>query len=315
VSDRPFPERTNDRRVFWSLVVGLVVLFGGLYVAGYQFTSDKLPRNTTISGVDLGGLTTQAAEARFAQAMQGRVAEPIVVSASGRRAAIDPGRAGMTVDVDASVAQAGAGRSWRPDRMWNFLSGGHEYDAVVHVDGALLRKAIASFAATIDRPARNGAVSFKDGEVSTTDPTTGSVLDRTDAATTIRDAFPTSNGPLPLAVRQIDPEISERDVTRAMNEFANPAMAAPVTFEIGRRTVVLQPQDYSSAISLVPHDGALVPTLDDRALISEIRSALKGARFSFDETDVTGKFLDLVGAHGSRTQRVSTVVTCPSPCR
>ena len=32
------------------LAVGLIVLFGGVYVAGYFFTSDRVPRGTTVAG-------------------------------------------------------------------------------------------------------------------------------------------------------------------------------------------------------------------------------------------------------------------------
>ena len=46
MSDEPY--RTSDRRVIPALMLGLVALFGAVYVAGYFFTSDRIPRGATI---------------------------------------------------------------------------------------------------------------------------------------------------------------------------------------------------------------------------------------------------------------------------
>ena len=37
------------------LLLGLVVLFGGLYVAAHYVAGDKVARSTTVSGVRIGG--------------------------------------------------------------------------------------------------------------------------------------------------------------------------------------------------------------------------------------------------------------------
>jgi hypothetical protein len=95
VNDLPFKDLTSDRRVVTLLLAGLVVLFGGLYVAGYVAAGDKVPRGTTVSGVDIGGLTPVAARAALEQELGPRAEEPVVVAAEGRRAAITPAKAGL----------------------------------------------------------------------------------------------------------------------------------------------------------------------------------------------------------------------------
>ncbi len=101
MSDEPYRYRTNDRRVIPWLLFALVVLFGGLYVTGYFFTSDRIPRGTTVSGVRIGGLTPVAAQRRLATGLEERAARPIAVTANGERGSLDPGTAGLTVDVPA----------------------------------------------------------------------------------------------------------------------------------------------------------------------------------------------------------------------
>jgi hypothetical protein len=160
VSDLSLKERMADRRVVTLLLAGLVLLFGGLYVAGYLFTGDKVPRGTTVAGVDIGGLEPAAARTTLEEELAPRVEEPIVVAADGRRARIAPDKAGVAVDYEGSVEQAGGGRSWSPGRMWAFFTGGKDYDAVVTVDDAQLDGALERLAKRVDEPAVEGSVTF-----------------------------------------------------------------------------------------------------------------------------------------------------------
>ena len=49
-------ERAGARVVLVMLLV-LVVLLGGAYVAAYSAAQDKIPRGTTVADVDVGGRT------------------------------------------------------------------------------------------------------------------------------------------------------------------------------------------------------------------------------------------------------------------
>ena len=160
MSDAPFSYRTNDRRVVPWLLFGLVVLFGALYVACYWFTSDRIPRGTTVDGISIGGMAPAAARAKLQEGLDGRAAEPIRVVANGERATIVPARAGLGVDVPATVAASGGGRSWDPVRMWEYFAGGNDEQPVVTVDRAALDAAVARVADQVDVPATEGSVRF-----------------------------------------------------------------------------------------------------------------------------------------------------------
>ena len=54
MSDAPY--RGSDRRVFWWLLLGLVVLFGGMYVALVMYAGQRLPHGTDVAGIDVGRL-------------------------------------------------------------------------------------------------------------------------------------------------------------------------------------------------------------------------------------------------------------------
>ena len=260
--------RTNDWRVIWSLLLGLVLLFGGLYVAAYLVTDDRVPRGTTVAGVPIGGMTAVDARARLADRLGALAERPVTLKANDSQVRLVPTQAGMHVDVEASLAQAGAGRSWKLSRMWNYLAGGRDYAAVITVDDAALREAVRQAAEQLDQPATNGAITFRDGEAFSTDPADGSAVDQPAAARALRDAFLGDGIVLELPTRPSAPQVSRRDVSQAMSSFANPAMAAGVTLTFAGHDLLLRPDRFDTALSMVAEDGRLVPRLDDERLLA-----------------------------------------------
>jgi len=333
VSDAPY--HTNDRRVIPWLLLGLVLIFGGVYVAGYLLTNDRVPRGTTVSGIDIGGQTAKAARATLSAGLAERRGEPIRVTAFGQRGRVNPEQAGLDVDIRASVKQAGAGRSWDPTRIWDSLTDGDSFDAVVTVDDDKLAEAVAAFAREVDSPARDGAVRFEGEEAVPRMPRNGETVDVDAAVDPVAAAYLLGEGPVELPTESTAPEIGKGDVSAAMGEFANPAVAGPVYLDLDGERIVLRTRDFVPALSMVARDGELVPKLDGKVLTRRIEPrmrtvplaaqdatvalvdgrpqvvpAKKGA--TFDDAEVVEGFLDVVVEQGEgRTLRVSSVVAKP----
>jgi vancomycin resistance protein YoaR len=332
VTDQPF--RTSDRRVIPWLLFGLLVLFGGVYVAGYLVTSDRIPRGTTVADVAVGGLTPAAARAKLTEELAPRAKQPIPVIVAGETATVRPGRAGLSVDVPASVDRAGGGRSWNPARMWDYFTGGDDLDPVVRADHTRLESVIAGLAERFDEPAKEGSIRFQGDVARASYPRTGEVLDRDAAARRVQDAFLTDAvAELPTETDQ--PEISKEDVSRAMDDFANPAVSGPVVYRLGGEDVALRPRDFTPALSMRAEGGELVPVLDGKRLLKAMKPRMRtlaiaprDARVAlvdgsprvipakkgvtFDPDEVTGSFLDLVVAEDQgRTKTIKSVVAEP----
>ncbi|QWZ08519.1 VanW family protein [Nocardioides panacis] len=320
MSDEPY--RTSDRRVIPALMLGLVALFGAVYVAGYFFTSDRIPRGTTVSGVEIGGLTPVAAQARLRTGLEQRATDPVRVVANGEPASIDPTGAGLSVDVPATVAQSGGGRSWEPGRMWDYFAGGSDEDAVVRVDRDALDRAVAEVADEVDVPAVEGSVAFAGGEAVAKYPEKGTVVDRDAAADAVTGAFLGAGDPVELPTVEADPQVGKDAVSRAMEGFANPAVSASVVVALAGEGVSLQPEDFTPALSMTPVDGELEPVLDGAVLVDALgprmRTIARSPRdasfrivrgvpevvpsrvgVTFDPADVTGRFLDVLTRTGA----------------
>ncbi|CAN5551246.1 VanW family protein [soil metagenome] len=277
MSDEPYPHRTSDRRVIPWLLFGLVVIFGSIYVAGYYVTSDRIPRGTAVEGVEIGGLTPVAARTALRAGLEGPADVPIVVVANGERSRLSPSKSGLTVDVPGTVAAAGAGRSWDPVRMWNYFTGGSDEDAVVTVDRAALDAAVATVADRADVPATEGTVTFTaDGQAEATYPKKGTVVDRSAAATAVRDAFLSDQGDgLNLPTAEADPVVSKDAVSRAMSGFANPAMSGSVVVRLAGEGVRLDPEDIAPTLSMQPVGTELQARLDGPLLLAALTPKMK----------------------------------------
>ena len=335
MSDKPYADRTNDRRVIPWLLFGLVALFGAVYVAGYLFTSDRIPRGTTVSGVEVGGLTPAAAQTKLRAGLDERAAAPIAITANAERATLRPDEAGLTVDVPASVAQAGGGRSWDPVRMWNYFAGGDDEDAVVQVDDAALDRAVGKIADRVDVPPTEGKVTFSGGEADATYPEKGIVVDREAAAQAVRDAFLRTTTAVELPTEEAEPKVSKAAVSRAMDGFANPAMSGVVVVRLAGEGVQLDPKDFAPALSMEPVGTELQAKLDDKALVAALKPKMRTialapkdaairivggkpklvpakAGVTFDPDDVSGPFLDVLTKTGAdRTLKVKSVAAQP----
>ncbi len=327
-------DKAGGSVVVW-LLLGLVVLFGGLYVAAHYAAGDKVPRNTTVSGVRIGSHPQAEASQRLEAGLADRVARDIATTVEGETVAIDPATAGLQVDYDASVAEAGGEKSWDPVRLWNYFTGGDTLEAETTVDDATFNAYLATLNEQYGATARDGAVGFKGNQVTTTKARTGAALDPASTLAALQDVFlEDTPDDVALEMARVVPAIDEGDVQEALDSFASPAVAAPVTLRFEESDVKVYPGDYTAALSLVPTDGELVPTLDAAALSEVVASlvtngapvdatvALVGGRpqvvpakpgVTFDQAELEAGFLATVAqAQGKRTLALTAQVAKPA---
>jgi hypothetical protein len=125
-------------------------------------------------------------------------------------------------------------------------------------------------------PAREGDVTFAGGNVHRVLGKPGKEVDRATAGEAIEAAY-SSGDRAELTLGPAQPEIDEADVQTAMNEFANPAVSAPVILEFDTARVRLSPAEFAPALGMKPENGALVPDLHEARLNRIVQRELTGA--------------------------------------
>jgi vancomycin resistance protein YoaR len=336
VTDAP-PPLKQDRRLLRWLLLGLLVLIGGAYVAAYLFTGDRIARGTTIAGVDVGGMKPDEAVSVVTDQLADEANRPIQLSVGDLEASRSADDLGLQVDAVASVEQVAVGRSWRPQHLWEYIAGGSSYEPVVTLDEGGFQAGFDTVVVKVDREAREGSIRFtKRGRAEPVYPEPGRTVDVDGAKQSLLAAYPLhTDQAVVVPVEVTDASISEAEVSRAMREFANPAMSAPVVFLVAGERVVVEPEDFAPALSMDAADGHLAPHVNKKRLLAAVQPAMKRialaprdasvaivngapkiipgkAGVTFDPDAITSSFLSLVVAQGNdRELAVKTEIATP----
>jgi vancomycin resistance protein YoaR len=272
----PKPPRRFRPGVALAIGAGsLLVLVGALYGIGYVMAGDHVPKKAVVSGVPVGGLTPDAAEAKLADELGPLTAKPIEVKAGPHKSQVKPADAGLQIDYGQSIANAGGGRSLNPRQILTVLTGGTSTDAVVIVDQNKLSKAVAGWATAWDRKPADARLSYAGAHLKQTPAKTGFVLNQEQAATTIRGAFLVASTPVDLPANLSEPEITTAEARQVANDFAKPAVSGPVKVKAGSNgTFTVTPTMIGKSITFEPKDGTLAHKLDPKALLKNSASAV-----------------------------------------
>lgn len=263
----------------WT-IAGVAVLLGGLYAAGIVLAEDKVPLNTSVNGVEIGGLQPAEAEQRLREGLARSARTEIGVQVGAQRFTVDPEQAGMSLDAGATVAEAGGRRGLSPVRLWQYWFGGGAVEPQVAFDEPAFEAAMAELGEGVDAQPVDGAIRFVPVEgprgvrAEVTTPEMGEGVDVDQARARLSAAFTTA-GPVELATVELEPDITQTDVDAAMSDFVEPALSGPVRFVLGDQPVLVRPAAYTRAITLEPQDGELVPTIDEQRLTQALRPAMR----------------------------------------
>lgn len=266
------PPSRRGRVIAISSAVVLGVLGLGYGALAYH-VADRIPRDATVVGVDVGGLTEAEATQRLTEGLGTRAAAPISVQVGEATTAIDPADAGLTFDVEGTVESL-VGFSWDPRVVWDRLFGGGPVEPVTAVDGAELESSLASLVEDVSIPPIEGAITFADGAAVVTSPVPGSQLDVTAASALLTEVWLTGEQPVLLPEVELPPTIDDAAIERATQQIVDPLLSAPVVIEVGSETTELTPDQLAGVASLVPEGADLALRIDGQ-LVAEIVEAAR----------------------------------------
>lgn len=281
VSEETKPKPKNSRTK-WILgsVLGLVVVLGVLYVAGYFVTGNRLPKDAAVAGIHLGGMNLVDAEETLKTELAPEREQAItLVGPQGATTQITPGEAGLSLDYDAMIQEAGGGVSWNPITIFeNFFGGNSEVPPIVAVNEDELLSALEAKAPEFAVEPVSATLSIAEGTIERTDSTPGVELDAEESVTPITEAYRDAKAEVEAVVQINQPEVTTEMVDEAVSGFAEPLLSAPVVFTSGEGRMTIPVAKLAAAASFEVNDGALVGSLNTDELfeaIAEERKDLK----------------------------------------
>jgi vancomycin resistance protein YoaR len=264
------PDRPRRRWLRTTLIVaGVVVVLGGAYVGAAYALADRVPRGTTVAGVEVGGMTSERAEQALTDGLGDLATEPVPVAAQDMTGSVDPAAAGLTLDVAATVDGL-TGVDLRPQRLWQHLVGGGSEEPVTHVDDEALAAAVENLTGTLALAPVDGSIVFADGEPHAVDAVDGWALDAEAARETLAGTWLTAARPLELTTETVEPDITQEETETALQEVAARVAAAPVQLTVGGQAVELPADVLTAVSSFVPQESDLVLQMDGAALVEAV---------------------------------------------
>jgi len=272
--------------LIWALG-GVAALLVVLYAIGWFLTGDRVPNGVTVAGVDIGGMTAEEAEETLATELAGPASAAVIVAHKKESFEITPEDAGLGLDVEATVSEAGGGQTWNPITMVDvLLGGGSEVAPVPTVDEAALQSAVEAVATSLDAEPREPFVTFnRKGDPDVTAPRDGVQVDVAATGDDVVAAYIVSDQPVPVVADETPPAVDKAALDEAMTAQVEPAVADDVNLKLPGQNVPLRVRDYAEALTFEVQDGALVPVLDVKQLTPSIERI--SDRIGADAEDAT----------------------------
>ncbi|AXT85739.1 hypothetical protein C6I20_11435 [Aeromicrobium sp. A1-2] len=257
-------------------VLALAVVVGALYVGGYFLTGTRMPANATIGGVDVSGMSPSAARSAVDKALSPNVDRPITLEHDKTSFEIEPKDAGLALDVDRSVSEAGGQRSWDPADIVGLFIGDHATAPALDVDDAKLQSTIGTISETVNQDVVEAQITFPKAKPVARQPKPGLVVARADAQTAIRAAYLVEEDPVKVPTVVVEPAVDADGLAKAMKTIAEPAVSGPVTIRSGDKKVALPVTAYAPALVVQIVDNQLTPQLDPKKLAKPLTDSTTG---------------------------------------
>ena len=302
---------------------GLVVVAAVFYAVAYLLVGGGVAPNTSVAGVAIGGLSPADAQAKLARALAPAAQAPVAVVVGDQRLTLDPVDAGLRFDARATVASAPR-RSANPVELARALFGHRAVAPAVSVDTTKLAAAVDALDASVRDGGHDGAITFDGVTPVAVAPVKGEGIAKEKAMAALAAGYLSSSGPIELPTAAVDPSISDAEVQRVLDTVAKPAVAAPITLDIGATSVEISPEVIAKNLTFKASGSSLVPIVDGAGVATSLGDALSaldaaGKDASFDVSSGTpvvvpatpGKTADIDGLGPA----IAAVLSQPSPRR
>lgn len=257
-------ERGRSGRRLALLIGAPLLVIVGAYLALLLWQGDKTASGTTVAGVDVGGMSEDEAHTALSKHASALGKKPVTIRlGSDERAQVVPAKAGLRLDVDASLAEVG-GKTANPFTLISRVFGGQEHDGVIDTDRTKLADAVHRAAGSkLTTAPKDGSVSIEGGELKVVRSTSGEGIDADAVAQDIASGWPDKTGAR-AKIAEREPRLANTEIDRFVKEFATPAVSGPLTVASGDESVELSPDDIAELVTIKQSGGKLAATVDGK---------------------------------------------------
>ena len=274
--------------VVLGAVAGAVAFYLGMVLG----SSSDIPANTTVLGVQIGGMSRAEAVGTLEETITPLSLEPVGIAAFATSEELFPADAGMSFDPIATV-DAAEGRLLNPFSLVMRLFGPREVDPVVIIDDAELTERLDAFADLIRSDSVEPTVYYEDMTPVLTPAEDGRDIDIPAAVEAVAAAYLVTSGPVDLPEVILEPAVSNEQAEEFVAGPATVAVSSPVTIEVEDIAPQVPPEAIAEATHYLVEGDALAPQVDGAILHESIAKELEpveepgnNATFEIDANNV-----------------------------
>lgn len=250
-SDEPSKKRK------WPWILGVTVIAVGVAYGGTAWAlGDKIPADTRVSGVAVGGMTKPEAIDALETGLAAQASAPreITLTGSDKSAQIDPASFDLAIDYNETLDPL-IGFSLNPVRLWEHVAGGNRINAYAVVDEAKLSNEIAALSEGFLQEAQNASLKIVDGVAHVTDSVAGMEVDQVEAAAAVTDGWFASTNPIAFTAVSTEPQITTAEMQTFADDSVTPLISEPVSVNVKDALVELTSSQVASVVSVSTDDG------------------------------------------------------------
>ena len=284
----------------------LLLAWGGIA----WWTTQHIASGTTVSGVDVSGLSPKEAHQRIGKGIGDQLAQPVTLTVGQGSSELVPAKSGISVDTDASVKKL-TGFTLNPLTLAQRLGGQHT-DAVIRVDSTALRGALEDRVDTMANGAVSATVTLDGTKPVTTPASNGIGLDVEASLKQLGGTWPLGKKTLAMAEGTAIPAITDEEASTFVNGTLTPLLSSGLTVNTAGAdpqskspgaAAAFSPQDTAEMLKISSEGGNLSATFDPTALrdgvvarVGQVETPAQNATWKIDGS--------ATGAPGARPQYV-----------
>ena len=284
----------------------LLLAWGGIA----WWTTQHIASGTTVSGVDVSGLSPKKAHERIGKGIGDQLAQPVTLTVGQGSSELVPAKSGISVDTDASVKKL-TGFTLNPLTLAQRLGGQHT-DAVIRVDSTALRGALEDRVDAMANGAVSATVTLEGTKPVITPASNGIGLDVEASLKQLGGTWPLGKKTLAMAEGTAIPAITDEEASTFVNGTLTPLLSSGLTVNTAGAdpqskspgaAAAFSPQDTAEMLKISSEGGNLSATFDPTALrdgvvarVGQVETPAQNATWKIDGS--------ATGAPGARPQYV-----------
>ena len=246
-----FPDRKIQIAIF---SVGSLSL---IWLAAWFAVGSGIPSGVSVSGIDIGGKTKVEAISELNSQMSKKVKSKINLTAKTASISISPKKAGISVDLEATIEKAPE-RTLNPINLFSLLTSKTDLTPTLKIDKAKFIKALRPLEIRTTKSARDATITFRELEPRVVSSLSGTEIDRKKAIKAVKKYWLKKNV-IELPMKKVKPKASAKDAT-ALLEFARQAVSESLTINVSAQPIVVTPAEIADSLAFrTSTSGKLAP--------------------------------------------------------